>query len=162
MALPPSRAKLLGTDACRSAVECPAFCTGLGGRPPDLRHQFRWPQAPDALPPSLIGMRAMSRGVQGRHQPSPTSVSSPDSARSSWQWSRGCRHIHRLSRESGNPKAIGSKCVFDSYRILDSRFRGKDGNRRLETDILNLTTLPKAIMAVTSTDELRSDPNPVR
>ena len=35
--------------------------------------------------------------------------------------------IHRHSRESGNPKAIGSKCVFDSYRILDSRFRGNDG-----------------------------------
>ena len=56
---------------------------------------------------------------------------------------RECRHINRHSRESGYPKAIGSKCVFDSYRILDSRFRGKDGNRRLETDILKLTTLPK-------------------
>ena len=56
---------------------------------------------------------------------------------------RECRHIHRHSRESGNPKAIGSKCVFASYRILDSRFRGNDGNRRLETDILKLTTPPK-------------------
>ena len=55
---------------------------------------------------------------------------------------RECRHIHRHSRESGYPKATGSKCVFDSYRILDSRFRGNDGNRRLETDILILTTLP--------------------
>ena len=36
---------------------------------------------------------------------------------------RGCRHIHRHSRESRNPKAIGSKCVFASYRILtDSGF----------------------------------------
>ena len=50
--------------------------------------------------------------------------------------------IHRHSRESGNPKAIGSKCVFASYRIPGSRFRGDDGNRRLETDILKLTTLP--------------------
>ena len=56
---------------------------------------------------------------------------------------RECRHIHRHSRESGNPKAIGSKCVFASYRIPGSRFRGDDGNRRLETDILKLTTLPK-------------------
>ena len=54
-----------------------------------------------------------------------------------------CRHIHRHSRFRGNPKAIGSKCVFASYRILDSRFRGNDGNRRLETDILKLTILPK-------------------
>ena len=54
---------------------------------------------------------------------------------------RECRHIHRHSRESGNPKAIGSKCVFASYRIPGSRFRGDDGNRRLETDILKLTTL---------------------
>ena len=45
----------------------------------------------------------------------------------------------------GNPKAIGSKCVFASYRIPGSRFRGDDGNRRLETDILKLTTLPRAI-----------------
>ena len=52
--------------------------------------------------------------------------------------SRECRHIHRHSRESGNPKAIGSKCVFASYRIPDSRFRGNDGIRRLETDILEL------------------------
>ena len=37
--------------------------------------------------------------------------------------SRECRHIHRHFRESGNPKAIGSKCVFASYRILpDSGF----------------------------------------
>ena len=57
--------------------------------------------------------------------------------------SRECRHIHRHSRESGNPKAIGSKCVFASYRIPGSRFRGDDGNRRLETDILKLTTLPR-------------------
>ena len=56
---------------------------------------------------------------------------------------RECRHIHRHSRESGNPKAIGSKCVFASYRIPGSRFRGDDGNRRLETDILKLTTLPR-------------------
>ena len=56
---------------------------------------------------------------------------------------RECRHIHRHSRKSGNPKAIGSKCVFASYRILDSRFRGNDGNRRLETDILKLTTPPR-------------------
>ena len=36
---------------------------------------------------------------------------------------RECRHIHRHSRESRNPKAIGSKCVFASYRILtDSGF----------------------------------------
>ena len=55
---------------------------------------------------------------------------------------RECRHIHRHSRESGNPKAIGSNPVFASYRILGSRFRGNDGNRRLETDILKLTTLP--------------------
>jgi hypothetical protein len=39
---------------------------------------------------------------------------------------RECRHIHRHSRESVNPKAIGSKCVFASYRILGSRFRGND------------------------------------
>ena len=59
--------------------------------------------------------------------------------------------MHRYSRESGNPKAIGSKCVFASYRILDSRFRGKDGRfrrndgtRHLETDILKLTTLLSA------------------
>ena len=58
---------------------------------------------------------------------------------------RECRHIHRHSRESGNPKAIGSKCVFASYRIPGSRFRGDDGNRRLETDILKLTTLPKEL-----------------
>ena len=57
--------------------------------------------------------------------------------------SRECRHIHRHSRESGNPKAIGSKCVFASYRIPDSRFRGNDGIRRLETDILELTTPPR-------------------
>ena len=57
---------------------------------------------------------------------------------------RECRHIHRHSRFRGNPKAIGSKCVFASYRIPDSRFRGDDGNRRLETDILKLTTLPRA------------------
>ena len=37
---------------------------------------------------------------------------------------------------------VGSKCVFASYRIPGSRFRGDDGNRRLETDILKLTTLP--------------------
>ena len=43
---------------------------------------------------------------------------------------RECRHIHRHSRESGNPKTIGSKCVLASYRILGSRFRGNDGNRR--------------------------------
>ena len=35
--------------------------------------------------------------------------------------------MHRHSRESGNPKAIGSKYVFASYRIPDSRFRGNDG-----------------------------------
>ena len=68
----------------------------------------------------------------------------------SWAWvgnvvvgSRECRHIHRHSRFRGNPKAIGSKCVFASYRIPGSRFRGDDGNRRLETDILKLTTLPR-------------------
>ena len=55
---------------------------------------------------------------------------------------RECRHIHRHSCESGNPKAIGSNPVLASYRILGSRFRGNDGNRRLETDILKLTTLP--------------------
>ena len=74
------RAKSLGTDACRSAVEYFAFCAVPGGRPPDLRHQFGRPQALDALPSSLIGMRAISRGIQGRHQPSTTSVNSPDSA----------------------------------------------------------------------------------
>ncbi len=52
-------------------------------------------------------------------------------------------HIHRHSRFRGNPKAIGSKCVFASYRILGSRFRGNDGKRGLETDILKLTTLPR-------------------
>ena len=51
--------------------------------------------------------------------------------------------IHRHSRESGNPKAIGSKCVFASYRILDSRESGNDGNRRLGTDFLKLTTFPR-------------------
>ena len=61
---------------------------------------------------------------------------------------RECRHIHRHSRESGNPKAIGSKCVFASYRIPGSRFRGDDGNRRLETDILKLTTLPRFLLSV--------------
>ena len=45
-------------------------------------------------------------------------------------YARECRHIHRHSRESGNPKTIGSKCVLASYRILGSRFRGNDGNRR--------------------------------
>ncbi len=77
--LPPSditstalRAKSLGTDACRSAVEYFAFCTGLGGRPPDLRRQFSRPQALDALPSSLMGMRGMSRGIRGGHQPLPT------------------------------------------------------------------------------------------
>ena len=56
-------------------------------------------------------------------------------------------HIHRHSRESGNPEAIGNKCVLASHRILDSRFRGNsgnNGNRRLETYILKLTTLPGA------------------
>ena len=61
------------------------------------------------------------------------------------RFTRECRHIHRHSRESGNPKAIGSKCVFASYRIPGSRFRGDDGNRRLETDILKLTTLPRSL-----------------
>ncbi len=46
----------------------------------------------------------------------------------------------RDSREGGNLWATGSKCVFASYRILGSRFRGNDGNRRLETDILKLKT----------------------
>ena len=59
---------------------------------------------------------------------------------------RECRHIHRHSRESGNPKAIGSNPVIASYRILGSRFRGNDGNRRLETDILKLTTLPRDLL----------------
>ena len=36
-------------------------------------------------------------------------------------------------------------------RILGSRFRGNDGNRRLETKILELTTLPRA-----DTEELES------
>ena len=63
---------------------------------------------------------------------------------------RECRHIHRHSRESGNPKAIGSKCVFASYRIPGSRFHGDDGNRRLETDILKLTTLPRVSFEIVS------------
>ena len=48
----------------------------------------------------------------------------------------------RHSRERGNPKAIDSKYVLASYRILVPRFRGNDENRRLETDILKLATLP--------------------
>ena len=58
---------------------------------------------------------------------------------------RECRHIHRHSCESGNPKAIGSNPVLASYRILGSRFRG---NAELETDILKLTTLPNEQQAV--------------
>ena len=97
----------LGTDTCRRTVEYLAFFAELGGRPPDLRHQFGRPQALDALPPSLIRRSGMSRGIQGGHQPSMTFAGSPDSAWSSCQWS-------------------------------------------------------KALMAMTSTDELRPDPNPVR
>ena len=54
----------------------------------------------------------------------------------------------RHSRERGNPKAIDSKYVLASYRILVPRFRGNDENtrydenRRVETDILKLATLP--------------------
>ena len=70
-------------------------------------------------------------------------------------FARECRHIHRHSRESGNPKAIGSKCVFASYRIPGSRFRGDDGNRRLETDILKLTTLPRHSPNITRTAQGR-------
>ncbi len=54
-----------------------------------------------------------------------------------------CRHIRRHSRESGNPEAIGNKCVLASHRILDSRFLRNDGKRGLETDILKLTTLSR-------------------
>ena len=78
--LPAPRAKSLGTDTCRSAVDYLAFCAESDGRPLDLRHQFGWPQALDALPPSLIRRSGMSRGIQGRHQPLTTFVSSPDSA----------------------------------------------------------------------------------
>ena len=70
--------------------------------------------------------------------------------------SRECRHIHRHSRFRGNARAIGSKCVFASYRIPGSRFRGDDGNRRLETDILKLTTLPRR-----QEGPIRSIPHPV-
>ena len=93
----------------RAAVllSIPAFAQNSAGLPPTFGHQFGRPQAPDALPSSLIGMRAMSRGIQGRHQPSTTFASSPDSAGSSSQWS-------------------------------------------------------KAIVTMTSTDELRPGPNPVR
>ena len=82
------RAKSLGTDTCRGAVDHLAVCAKLGGRPPDPRHQSGRPQAPDALPPSLIGMRAMSRGIQGRHQPSTAFAGSPDSDGSYRQWSK--------------------------------------------------------------------------
>ena len=34
------RAKSLGPDTCRGAVEYLGFCAELGGPPPDLRHQF--------------------------------------------------------------------------------------------------------------------------
>ena len=87
LTLPPSditltalRAKSLGTDTCRSAVDYLAFCAEPGGRPPDLRHQFGWPQALDALPPLLITRSGMSRRIQGGHQPSTTFAGSPDSA----------------------------------------------------------------------------------
>ena len=94
--------------------------------------------------------RALTADVVDRSNSSNANVSGPGTATklslrqpASTAWAaRECRHIHRHSRESGNPKAIGSKCVFASYRIPGSRFRGDDGNRRLETDILKLTTLP--------------------
>ena len=41
-----------------------------------------------------------------------------------------------IPAKAGIQRPLASKCVFASYRILDSRFRGNDGNRRLETDIL--------------------------
>ena len=77
-------------------------------------------------------------------------LEAPDGMWSFQRRLRECRHIHRHSRESGNPKAIGSKCVFASYRIPGSRFRGDDGNRRLETDILKLTTPPSTTVADSS------------
>ena len=54
----------------------------------------------------------------------------------------------------------GSKCVIASYRILDSRsrrndgrFRGNNGNRRLETEWLKLTTRPSAGESITVADQ---------
>ena len=75
-----TRPNSLGTDTCHSAVDYLAFFAELGGPPPDTRHQSGRPQAPDALPPSLIRMRAMSQGIQGRHQPSTTFAGSPNTA----------------------------------------------------------------------------------
>ena len=49
------RAKSLGTDKCCGAVDYLAFCAESDGRSPDLRHQFGWPQALDALPPASSG-----------------------------------------------------------------------------------------------------------
>ena len=74
------------TDPCRRILEYLGLCAELGGRPLDFRHQFGWPQALDALPPSLIspwkcGLRAMAlmRSAQFSHSRSPVpDPSSPE------------------------------------------------------------------------------------
>ena len=100
------RAKSLGTDTCRSAVDYLAFCADLCRRPPDPPAPIRPAAGTCRTAPSLISRSGMFRGKQGKHQSSTAFASSPDSAGSYRQWS-------------------------------------------------------KAIVAMTSTDELRSDPNSV-
>ena len=103
--LHPAQSRLVLLRATVLLIISP-FAQSPAGLPLTPRHQSGRPQAPDALPPSLISRSGMFRGRQGKHQSLTAFASSLNSAGSYRQW-------------------------------------------------------PGAIVAMTSTDGLRSDPNPV-
>ena len=108
-------------------------------KPTDLPTWTPFPTLPPDPTPRRREAVSKDSDASGVSTPAPT----PTLPEQVTQFARGCRHIHLHSGESRNPDTLDSQCVFAGCRILDSRLRGNDENRRYETAILKLTTRPR-------------------